>query len=206
MTYYMGARYCHEAPPVGALVVIDHQVYRVLSVNPVPEVDWTDEERQHVALRRAEMRDTFAPVHVVVRPVGVDTIHTAHSRDLHFRYQKLRHRSLHVFEDEHYPVCACCQEPMPCREELRKREAEKAIRHMSRYEQPGVCPACGELVTTRQKGRTYPNSVIPGGAPVTFHVGRRNCRWEADEYAKTVAGEVPIQEALPDPAAREDTE
>jgi hypothetical protein len=66
---------------------------------------------------------------------------------------------------------------------MARQVAEKSAKNMARFETPGVCPACSEPVSARQKSITFDGNVeIPGGAPVTYHVGRGGCRGEAARY------------------------
>jgi hypothetical protein len=91
----------------------------------------------------------------------------------------------YVYPNEHYPVCASCQEPMPCREREAERIATQVMDDLARYETPGVYPSCREPVSSRQKAITFPVNVkIPGGPPVTFHAGRGACQYAATEYQK----------------------
>ena len=71
----------------------------------------------------------------------------------------------YVYPDlEHYPVCACRSEPMPCRAEEARRTAEAAVQAMDRFEVANVCPACREPVTGRQKALTFSENLeVPGG-------------------------------------------
>lgn len=187
--HYTGASHRFDPPPPGTLIVLRHQVFRVIEVNPVPEVDWTDDERKHIAIRKAASQDQFHPVHVVVRPAHIADDNRG--QDKHFRYQRLRHKAFNVYPDEHYPMCAVCHEPMPCRDTLQAREARKAIDEMSRYEDPNRCPECGEVFTRRQKTRTFDENIkIPAGPPVTYHL-RRRCYNGAYVYAKRAG--VPIE-------------
>lgn len=93
-----------------------------------------------------------------------------------------------VYRDpDHLPLCGRCLEPAPCRASMAAKIAASAVKAMSRWERTGVCPACGEVITQRQASRTWlDNLEIPGGPPVTFHVGRRRCRWQADRYEERV--------------------
>jgi hypothetical protein len=82
-----------------------------------------------------------------------------------------------------YPVCSCCGEPAPCRANLVEQVAECELSRMRRFEVRGVCPACGALVTGRQRGVTFPDNLeVPLGPPVTFHLTPRACRLAALDY------------------------
>lgn len=88
--------------------------------------------------------------------------------------------------NEHYGLCIHCGELTPCREVMSERKAKEAMKRMDRYATPGVCPECQEPVTHRQEHETFPNIVMPGGPPVTFHAGRRKCRYSMNKYREKV--------------------
>lgn len=152
---------------VGDLVAYEHAVWWVHGIRERHAADVTD-ERKWV---------------VVLRPINVDRDQTAHSRDRHLvpsRYYDWR-----VFEDpKHYPVCACCHEPVPCRAVMAIRVAEASIKEAARYEQPGVCPSCEKPITLRQRSVTFP-TLTPTGPIVTFHL-RAKCHYLAVKYEKRV--------------------
>jgi hypothetical protein len=180
-----GAEWSNSPPEAGAIIAFEHAAWRVVEVNPVPEDLWTDADHRAVkAVKRYKPSSTRpVPVMVVVRPVHLGDDVRDRRRDKH-----LRHRDgvrWYIFSSEHYPVCGKCHEPLPCREQLAEREADIAIKRMNRYTLPGVCPSCEDPVTIRTKVRTFDENLeMPGGPPVTFHIGRSNCRWGAAEYEK----------------------
>lgn len=169
-----------QAPDPGSLVALGHAVWRVIEVAEVPPADWTQDEREYVARYHRGMR---RPYRVVLRPAGVvGDDPRSRDRDVHLRACGA---SWHVYPDDHYPMCASCAEPLPCREQMASKIAAASVRQMDRYSMPGVCPACEEPVTSRQKSLTLPDNLeIPGGPPVTFHAGRVECRYAAREYEK----------------------
>jgi hypothetical protein len=175
----------YELPDPGSLIAFQHRVWRVIAVNRIDESEWTDDERKRVSsLYKEEFRARHAPVHIVIRPAEVTSTDVrARDHDKHHRIQGANYR-WHVYQDEHYPVCAQCGEPTPCRELLGKREAERAVAIMSRYEDPNLCPQCQEPFTRRQKKHTFTENVkIPAGPPVTFHM-RGECGYGAAEYER----------------------
>jgi hypothetical protein len=185
MTYqhYDRAFRQYDLPAPGSLIVNKHKVWRVIEVNPIDEPDWTDDERTHVLRHKKAFRAANTPAHIVLRPAKVTSTDVrARDHDKHYRVQR-GSLEWHVYRDEHYPICCQCGEPTPCRELLGKREAEKAIADMSRYEDPNLCPSCQEPFTRRQKTHTFTENIeIPGGPPVTYHM-RGKC-WGAAEYEK----------------------
>jgi hypothetical protein len=165
----LGAQMDPEIPAVGSLVAVRRAVWRVCEVNEVPKVDWDERDK------RSWETYEVAPCMVVIRPVGVvgeDPVLRRHDLHLHVRGYNV----WHVYPDGHYPMCAACSEPMPCREQDVARDVRVASREMVRFEISGMCPACQEPVTGRQKSRTFRENVrVPLGPPVTFH-DRGRCR------------------------------
>lgn len=164
-----GTRTVWGIPAVGALVAHQRGVYRVREVREVPVVDWDAEDQ-----RRWRVYGR-GPCMVVVRPASVMGDDPSLRR--HDRHLRARGRcEWDVYPDGHYPVCAACGEPMPCREQDATLDAQAAAESMGRFEIPGVCPVCQELVSGRQRSRTFEENVhVPLGPPVTFHV-RVRCR------------------------------
>lgn len=153
-------------PEVGALVAWDHAVYRVLEINDIPRVDWTAADAKAAAIQGPPRIVVVRPAHIT----GDDT--KLHRHDVHLQAQA--GTTWDVYPTEHYPLCARCGEPPPCREEIAISDAAKAAKQMARYEVAGICPACQQPV--RQGSRTFDeNLYMPGGPPVTFHASRREC-------------------------------
>lgn len=128
---------------------------------------------------------------IILRPDGIDMDQTAHSKDLHLRggVAKFYRDPISATFDrlhEHYGLCVHCDELLPCRDRMAERQAKRSAEHMARYETPGVCPACLEPVTHRQERETFPNIYVPLGPDVTFHAGRRKCRYSMEQYRKEV--------------------
>jgi hypothetical protein len=173
-------------PEPGQLLAYDHAVYRVIEVRVKPDDQWPEGLREQLAGRRQSVRLAYAPYNVVVRPVRVTgNDPTARNHDMHLSKPGGRMVAWDIYPNEHYPICGACLEPLPCRHEHARHVAEQQMQQLSRYEDAGVCPSCRELVTTRQKSLTFSENLeIPGGPPVTFHIGRRGCRYSAGEYEK----------------------
>lgn len=179
--YPEGTRDSATPPPVGSIIAWAHAAWRVTEINPIPEDLWTEQERRTAKAYKPEVG---TPAMVVVRPVHItDDDVRVHDHDKH-----LRHRGglwWRVYPSEHYPVCARCLEPLPCRDQLAQAEVEKSVRTLELYLQTGDCPACAQQITPRQKTTTFEeNIVVPGGPPISFHVGRRDCRYAAAQYEK----------------------
>ncbi len=175
--YPLGTRSLHSNPEVGTILAYDHAVWRVVAVNPVPDDLWTDEDRQQV-----KTWNKFTPKAIILRPIDVTGDDPrARDRDIHLRTRS-PHHSWDSFPDEHYPVCSKCREPLPCREQESAKEAALAAKVMGRYDLPGICPACEEPITPRQRVHTFEeNLVVPVGPPVTFHL-RNGCIGTAADY------------------------
>lgn len=186
MTHYNGARLSHGLPNRGDIIVHEHKVYRVVEVRLIDEIEWTKQSRQRVDGYRPDLRHRFVPAHVVVRPIEI-TSDDPRARDHDLHYRAPAGHCWNVYPNEHYPVCASCNEPTPCREELGRRVAEQAVERLSRYEDPNVCPSCQEPFTARQKTVTFATNVeIPGGPDVTFH-RRGKCFSGAYMYEQRLA-------------------
>lgn len=160
-------------PEPGALWAHAHEVWRIIEVRPVPEVDMSDSERDWIGGYRPQHRDSHGPRYVIAVPLEG-------GKRQHWRVRALT--SFDIYPDEHYPICAECREPLPCRDQMALRVASSEMQQMARYEIAGVCPACTEPVTARQKSQTWPdNCEVLGGPPVTFHL-RGRCRSTARRY------------------------
>jgi hypothetical protein len=169
-------------PQVGWLVGYEHRVWRVLKVTPWPRDKWTDEDRERVAARGVKA----APVNVWMRPddveVPADPV-AARRLERSFSARPFLTRWW-VMRDEHYPVCQRCGEPPPCREVWAGAVASRHMQELARFETSGVCPACAEPISARQKSITFSENLrIPGGPPVTYH-RRGRCFWGALTYEK----------------------
>lgn len=171
----LGARSVYGCPQVGDIVALNHQAWQVVEITDLPAESWRDADR--LAKPGLQKAVRLRPTRLAGHPDPVK----AAAEDVH--YGALHVSPWDVYPDrEHYPVCACCGEPMPCRAEVGRKMAEHAVSEMGRYETAGVCPACDEVVTARQKSLTFPdNLAVLGGPPVTFHI-RGRCHYAAMKY------------------------
>jgi len=176
-----GTSRTHTPPEPGALIAHEHAVWRVIEITELSREDWTEEDWTEAEV--TERRDHGGPpmTIVVLRPVRITSTDVrARDHDMHYRWP--RHIGWDVYPDEHYPVCSACGEPTPCREKIGQRVGAREMERMERYEVAGVCPACREPVTARQRFLTFPDNVeLPGGPPVTFH-RRKRCLYYAAQY------------------------
>lgn len=188
--YPLRAQTHYGRPAVGSLIAHDFAVYRVLEVADRPIDLWEPGDREYVEAFKPAFRARHEPYMVVLAPV-------AGGKGRHYYAGGRRHTRWRVYPSEHYPVCAKCQEPAPCRDEVAGEAAKSASKMLERYLTTGVCPNCQEPITHRQKSVRYDeNTRFPGGPPVTFHVGRRDCRHAAEKYAESLtqpaAAEIPL--------------
>ena len=184
-----GVRPEPRVPEPGELLAYQHAVWRVIEVNPIPEDLWS--EQDHTNVRNAHRYPERAvPRVVVVRPVHITTNDVrARDHDRHLKHQK--GTWWFIYPNEHYPVCATCGEPLPCRELAGMQAGQAAVERMTRYENPGVCPACQKIITRRQQSITFDENLeLPGGPPVTFHT-RAACFGSAMRYEQRWARAAP---------------
>jgi hypothetical protein len=169
-----------EPPEVDMLIGYDYRPWQVMAVRDIPHADWTQEHRDHVDTWGAHHR----PVYVRLRPAGHESPDPVAAKAHDITVSGIANSSTWYVLPEHYVICACCEELPPCREEWGRRVAAREIREMGTFENAGVCPACQEVISQRQRSITFSeNLALPGGPPVTFHL-RGRCRWRAEQYEK----------------------
>lgn len=145
-----------ESLKSGEFVAFDHEVFRVIRVHEKPS-------------------DTERPWRVILRPAHINT-GDVRDRDHDKAYRATKHTWFDVYPNEHYPICATCKEPLPCRDQMAEKLSARGAEEFERYTTAGVCPACQEPVSQRQKSMTWEdNAIVPGGPPVTFHM--RSACW-----------------------------
>ncbi len=174
-----------DLPEPGQVIAWRHAAWLVIEVNRAPEADWPDGVRQRMEIVKPEYRDRLIPRHVIVRPAAFksngDPVRDANVTVSLSAYGGFR--PWDVYPSGHYPVCAECGEPPPCRAEMARELGERAEKDAARFEISGVCPSCQEIPTARHKVITFDvNLRVPLGPPVTFHIGRRECRYDAVKY------------------------
>jgi hypothetical protein len=171
-------RSCYDRrPPVDAVIGFRGKPYRVLAIDDVHPVNWTDEERE--AWQQDGMPDPWsrAPFRVRVQPLPSGRPHGMRVGPQHYV-------TWHLLP-EHYAVCVTCGEVAPCSELTGQRQAE---REMVRFERlasilPGCCWACSEPITSRQKSLAFEggNVWMPTAPSPLFH-DRQRCRSSAATY------------------------
>lgn len=181
-----------DRPEVGQIVGWRYATWRVIEVAVRADADLTDEDRKVLNGYKPQFRDRARPYVVVVRhergPILVKHTQRLHDGSLtvHLGMPVGRHHRWHVM-DERYAVCACCNHPHPCQEYARERIAEAEAERLTRLldsHAPGVCAACREPITTRQKVMVFPEPslLVPGAPGPTYHANRWSCRRQARSY------------------------
>ena len=186
----LGTHY-RSQPAVGQIIAWRHMAWRVIESGPRPEGDWSEEDREYLAGFKPGYVHQHLPWVIVVRPVAITGDDPRdRDRDVHLGCSARSLYGFDVYLNEHYPVCAQCGEPLPCRDEMARQTAEAESKRADRYAIEGVCPDCSEPITQRQKSITFDENIrLPGGPPVTFHA-RRECYWSAVKYEQDwVAGD-----------------
>jgi hypothetical protein len=88
---------------------------------------------------------------------------------------------LPTYPNGRVPLCSCHGHPWPCLESEQQAQAAKEIAAAEKVLNlmPGCCPACSEVVTSRQRSITFggPNVRNPLAEGPTYHL-RRQC-WSA---------------------------
>lgn len=92
------------------------------------------------------------------------------------------------------PLCSCHTHPWPCADQLQEQQAAEEAKRMATElsRMPGTCPACGEVVTSRQQAITFggPNVKNPLAEGPTYHL-RRKCRHGARTYEELWVNDEP---------------
>lgn len=167
-------------PPVGAVIAFDRKPWRVLAIDQLDPLNWSDRERD--AWQEYGMPDPWdrQPVRVRVEPIG-----GGKARGL--RVEPWHYSGWYSTLPEHYAICVSCGELAPCTHLTAQRQAVAAMEAQDKQDRklmPGCCPGCGEPVTSRQEAVTFPGpnllSPLAHDSP-TFHL-RRRCRGSAERY------------------------
>lgn len=172
---------CYDRqPPVGALIGIDHKVWRVARIEPLNPGDWSERAREMWIAQGMADPWRSAPFRVLATKPDGGREHGMVLEPWHYMTWRIL--------PEDYAVCARCGEPAPCREYEQRIQAEKEMAAAEKEMElpPGCCPACREPISTRQKTHRFPgpNLLNPLGAPdVEFHT-RSQCRHGAAQYEK----------------------
>lgn len=158
----------------GQLVIWDRRGHRVIEVREREETNWPEKFRNLWVDQGMPDPKTWSarPFIVVVRPEDQPD-----AKPLHLLGSA---NSMWRVLPEHYAVCRLCAEIPPCRhvhnETIAERATERFEKEMSIL--PGMCHACREPITQRQKSVRFtgPNLIRPdlGDDSAVFHL-RSKC-------------------------------
>lgn len=169
-------------PAVGDVVPYGRRAW---TVTHIADDDLRPEEEAYVQGYTAAWREKQRPYLISLRRLHG----AAHERensagDLALRVS-VRGRLDRRYPNGRVPLCSCCGHPWPCLAADQERQAEKELEAAERELalMPGCCPACGEPVTSRQRGITFegPNVRNPLASNPTFHL-RQQCQGAAARY------------------------
>jgi hypothetical protein len=189
-------------PAEGDHIAWRYAAWAVVESRPIPDADLPDGQLQelhrhidaHLPAYRDRVRERAWPRRLVLRHHSgplllspdepVQRLHdgtvTVHSRTKPYGNDKLP-----VLTNP-YRTCSCHGHIWPCQDVDRDTLARHQTQRMDTLmagAQPGVCQACRQPITARQKTVTYPGEHLdlPGGPPPTFHT-RDRCRGAAVDY------------------------
>lgn len=179
----------HTRPPVGLIIALDRQPWRVVETREINPANWTEAERSaYVAQYPANDTAAVPPQEWPLRPwvLVLDPLPTGKRH--HARCPAGRAKRRFDVLDEHYPVCNVCRELVPCRHMTTEQEVEAGQAKLDRLTSLTTesCWGCSEPITRRQRsiGFEGDNLLLPGGpSPVRFHT-RKACYWTASDYEK----------------------
>jgi hypothetical protein len=195
---YMNARRLDE----GDLVAWRYAVWVVHQIRPYQDYDLTDEQRAKLdkvlQVYRPDVRHQFWPFHVVFRHVNGPLVlndgetpdwKTLHDGTREVSYTSWPHKHAWFRLPDPYMTCSCHGHPWPCQDYDRAVLAAHQLKQMDKLlatTQPGVCAACFEPITTRQRSLTFPEEsrFVPGAPGPTFHAGRGDCWRAAENYER----------------------
>jgi hypothetical protein len=165
----------------GDVVGIRYGAWRVVEVRIRADVDLTDEDREHMLRFKPEFREQHRPYAVVLTHVAGPNLMSRRGR-IHLEGSRRDWMLL----GERHAVCSCHGHPWPCQDADRDRVAAMqaaALEQKLAKAIPGVCPACGQPITTRQRSVLYPgeNLDVPGGPEPCYHT-RGACWSDAVAY------------------------
>jgi hypothetical protein len=183
-----GATPARASVEAGVLLAWRHQAWRVLGVHDQPRERWTRIDVEMVD----EFGSAAAPQIAHLRLINDSCTDPAYrDGDQLLRWWPGR-VIWWIYPDRHYPVCAVCGEPQPCREIEAERLAVDEFHRAARYERPDTCPECEEPVTAFHRPIQFARNIVwPGGPAVQFHGTRQACRRAAEKYGQRLTELVP---------------
>lgn len=193
-----GTYHNRTRPQVGDLVAWRYAAWRVQSVTPIEDYDLTDSQQKQLAGFKPEFRERHRPFHIVLRhhsgPVHIKPGETAGFKKLHdgsreVSFTSWPHRRAWPVLTDPYMTCSCHGHIWPCETRDQMVVAAHQAAQMDRLlitTTPGVCAACREPITDRQKSLTFPEPslLVPGAPGPTFHAGRGDCWASAETYER----------------------
>lgn len=186
--------YGRRRPTIGSLVAFAHSAWEVTHLRPG---DFGPDDQSRLAGYRPDYRDGMRPYSVTLRRVhGPRHEHENSRQEMGLGVRAFAYGGLDRYEDGRVPLCSCHSHPWPCAESEQQKQAAAEIAAAEKVLNllPGCCPACSEVVTSRQRSITFggPNVSNPFAEGPTYHL-RRKCwrsaaayeeRWVADEVGR----------------------
>lgn len=173
-------------PVVGDIIALDYAAWKITEI-------WPKDDK-------------------TVYRVNLELAHgTHHLSESTIKCSSFQFRTLDIYPSGRVPLCSCCGNPAPCRIAVAERVASEVMevteKRMARAGIPGICYACGEVISSRQGSITYPadegNIQLPGYPSPRFHT-RRECSDARYSYAKDRAKVMPDHLAFDDIYAHEE--
>lgn len=176
---------------VGDIVGLYYAAWRVTEVNPVEDVDLSDDDLRDMAIYKPEYRERHRPYYLVLAHVNgpiltpmPKTLHDG-TRTVHLRVNRPGGRGEPKVMGDRYQTCSCHGHPWPCQDVLLDEIVTESVARADKLaaKQAGMCWACNDPITSRQRAVSYAgeNLDMPGGPPVRFHT-RSQCWGSATEY------------------------
>lgn len=171
-------------PKVGDVVAWNRAAWEITHLI---DAEPTAEEAERITRYLERYRHELAPYRLTLHRLhGPASKHENDRQDMGLRVApRYGGGHLPIYPNGRVPLCSCHGHPWPCREADEQEQAEKELKAAERElaRMPGVCPACDEPVTSRQKSITFggPNVRNPLTVGPTYHL-RRRCRHGAADY------------------------
>ncbi len=189
-TAWTGAAGVYARFREGALVGWRYGAWRITELRLRHTANQTDEERDAADWAKPYgLVLTHESGPLIIKPgEPSQTLHDGR-RTVHLSAAKSRLVSHFQILPEPYQVCSCHGHIWPCQEIDQVAYAAALAEQMDKIEAshaPGVCAACREPISSRQKTVTFPepSRLLPGAPGPTFHTGRAACWDEAERYER----------------------
>lgn len=166
--------------------------YRAWEVTHVSDADPNEAEQERLNGYTDVWRDRMRPYRVSLRRLHGEQ----HERENDRQEIGLRIPigwPLPIYPNGRVPLCSCHGHPWPCLESEQQAQAAKELAAAEKALNllPGCCPACSEVVTSRQRSITFggPNVTNPLAEGPTYHLRNKCYRSAAAYEEKWVAAE-----------------